>query len=776
MDNSVYIAHIKESSDGWISQSLKEHLEGTSILAEEFAKEFDSSDWAKVSGMLHDLGKVLPEWQRYLRQVSGYEVDNTIKNLHGKVNHSTQGAIWAYEQLKQIPPIARILPYIIAGHHAGLPDWYPDSAGGDLQSRIFDMQTNNLKQDDLKELKKIEAAEPFLNIPLAKSPPPGYRKGTIHDSEHNHLWIRMLFSCLVDADFLDTENFMNPDKTMKRSKFLELKDLKEVLDLYLDKKQQEAPDTLINRNRKRVLKMCREKAKLTPGFFSLTVPTGGGKTLSSMAFALNHVLVHGKKRVVMAIPYTSIIEQTAKVYKFGTDENDIIQELQKSGRKGLFGEKNVIEHHSNLDPDKETIQNSLASENWDAPIVVTTNVQLFESLFASRTSSCRKLHNLANSVIILDEAQMLPPEYLKPILSVLRGLVEHYGVTVVLCTATQPSLKGPIGSGQNIIPGLPYCREIVDDSSTLDQDFKRVEISFPEVSTPPLEWEEVAERLLKHEKVLCIVNTRKDCRKLHSLMPKETIHLSALMCGEERSEIISDIKERLRHDRPLRVISTQLVEAGVDIDFPVVFRALAGMDSIAQAAGRCNREGKLKQKGKVVVFIPPQPAPPGLLRKGEDTTRALLGQQFIADLSPDLFDEYFNKFYASVNDFDMPCFRERLVAEANEFKFQFRTFSKNFNLIDNANQQGVVVWYQGKSSNSLDLIERLKREGPSTNLLRKMQRFTVNVPIFVLEKLKNVGYLEEIHGYWVQVADGLYRPGLGLVYEDKDWVQQVYMA
>ena len=773
MDHSTFIAHIKRSSDTWTLQSLEDHLRETAVLSDAFAQEFGSGDWAKNAGLLHDLGKFLPEWQTYIQRVSGYDKNSEIGNNHCKVKHSTAGAVLNYEQLKQMPQIARILSYVIAGHHAGLPDWYPDRAGGDLQNRIFDMTTGNLILTDLKALQKINSATPFLNIPFANSAPPGYRKGLNHDPEHNHLWIRMLFSCLVDADFLDTETFMEPERANNRRDYMELSELKQILDVFLIKKSEEAPDTVVNRNRKKVLAMCRKKATLLPGFFSLTVPTGGGKTLSSMAFALEHALQNGKRRIVMTIPYTSIIEQTAKVYKYGTDDDNLIQEIEGS-RKGLFGEKNVIEHHSNLDPDEETFQNRLATENWDAPIVVTTNVQLFESLFASRTSSCRKLHNLVNSVIILDEAQMLPPEFLKPILSVLKGLVEHYGVTVVLCTATQPSFNGTIGSEGNQIQGLTNCREIIDDPSSLNTDFNRVEVSFPKEELRPSGWEEIADRLLAYDQVLCIVNTRKDCRDLYSLMPEGTIHLSALMCGEERSEIISDIKERLRHDRPLRVISTQLVEAGVDIDFPVVFRALAGMDSIAQAAGRCNREGKLTRKGEVVVFLPPKAAPPGLLRKGEDTSRALLAQGRESGLTPELFDTYFRAFYGSVNNFDKAHFVEKLLSEADDFKFQFRTFAEDFHLIDNASQKGIVVWFQGKTVNSLDLISQLRRDGPNRGLMRKMQRFTVNIPVDVFDKLKVMGYLEEIHGYYVQASDGLYKPGLGVLYEDRDWIQQFY--
>jgi CRISPR-associated endonuclease/helicase Cas3 len=275
---------------------------------------------------------------------------------------------------------------------------------------------------------------------------------------------------------------------------------------------------------------------------------------------------------------------------------------------------------------------------------------------------------------------------------------------------------------------------------------------------------------MSYEQVMCVVNTRRDCRELHSLMPEGTIHLSALMCGEERSGIISRIKTDIEEGKAIRVISTQLVEAGVDIDFPVVYRALAGMDSIAQAAGRCNREGKLNKKGKlgkVVVFNPPKAAPPGLLRKAEDASKNLLKPGRGISLSPELFKEYFKVFYSSVNDFDKSKFIEKLVTEACEFKFQFRTFTQNFKLIDDQKQKGIIVWYEGERYDSQDLIEELRKSGPDYKLLRKLQRFTINIPERIFYKLLEDGFINdtETHGYAVQCRQELYQPGVGLMYD-----------
>lgn len=756
-----YIAHVRKDGEGeWQTHDLGRHLFDTAAKAKEFAASFNSGDWADLSGLWHDLGKFLKDWQTYLCKKTGYDENAHIEGYGGRPNHSTTGAVLSLEKFRSFPA-GRILAYIIAGHHVGLPDWFPDEAGGDLQNRLFDTMSNKVKIGELDEIKQVEQTMAYLSASMPKTYPLGCSSPSEAEknSEYLHLWIRMLFSCLVDADFLDTELFMTPGDGKKRGKYPGLQELSSRFDKYMEEKQKKATPTLINKVRADVLKICRSKAGLTPGFFSLTVPTGGGKTLSSMAFVLEHALKYGKQRIIMAIPYTSIIEQTASVYR------------------DAFGENAVLEHHSNIDPDKEDHKSRLASENWDAPIVVTTNVQLFESLFASRTSACRKLHNIVNSVIILDEAQMLAPEYLKPVLSVLQGLVKHFGVTVIFCTATQPALNAKIGSGLAVFEGLPPAMEIIDNPEKYFEELKRVEVTLQNISARS-EWQAIADELKNYKQALCVVNTRKDCRDLHKLMPEGTIHLSANMCGEERSEMIAVIKKKLGNGDAIRVISTQLVEAGVDIDFPVVYRALCGIDSIVQAAGRCNREGRLNKEGKmgkVVVFVPPKSAPPGLLRKGEDAARGILHDQAAVELTPELYNRYFKQFYASINDFDKPKFIERLVKGVPDCVFQFRTFAQDFKLIDDTAQSGIIVWYEGKSRNSLELIDLLRRNGPEPWLLRKLQRFIVNVPLPVFDKLAWGDYIEDIHGYWVQKASGLYKPGVGLLPDSAEWGEEMFV-
>lgn len=742
-----YIAHCKQNQDGsWAADhGLLEHSKGVARLAEKSCKAFGSGDWAHLIGLWHDLGKYNPDWQVYLRRNSGRDPSAHIEGSDGRPNHSEAGAIWALEKFGKV---GRILAYCIAGHHAGLPDWEGTEAS--LVVRLYKgIEKNVLEDKDLLKIKPIAEAMEIMDQQPPCSSPMGIKKLDEEAQEQFHLWIRMLFSALVDADFLDTEAYMQPEKVGLRGSEINLRELKNLLDLNLSSKSANASQTAVNLNRQKILQNCREAAALEPGFFSLTVPTGGGKTLSSMAFALEHAIRFDKKRVIMAIPYTSIIEQTAKVYA------------------DVFGEENVLEHHSNFDPDKETPQSRLATENWDASIVVTTNVQLFESLMAARTSSCRKLHNLVNSVIILDEAQMLPTDYYRPILSILSGLVKYFGVTVVLCTATQPALHGKIGSGMvkgQSINGLKNVREIIQDPAALAQAFSRVQIDKSLVNSPQT-WECMADRIAEHRQVLVIVNTRADAKELHRLLPEGAIHLSANMCGEERSEIIEMIKARLVQGDAIKVVSTQLIEAGVDIDFPVVYRAMAGLDSIAQAAGRCNREGKLEAKGQVYVFSPPKQAPKGLLSKGENACRSVLSQLDQITLSQSEFTQYFKQFYANLNDFDVACFDDKMVKSVQDFKFQFRTFAQKVQLISSEGQKSVIVQFEDKKQRNSKLLQTLKNWGPSRDLSRKLQRFSVNISGKYHKHLCAIGAIENIHD--LDVLDSrFYQKGIGVVYDE----------
>ena len=688
-------------------QQLADHLRNVAAIAAGFAAPFHSDNWAVTAGWLHDLGKADSAFQGYLLRENGLD---DAEYDSGRVNHSSAGAAFAEEKLGRCA--GRILAYLTAGHHAGLPDWYSAETGNAaLSIRMTEGKEN---------LERIRTSVPVIDQNLSQPlrPPEFARK-----PEHVHLWMRMLFSCLVDADFLDTEAFMQPDKIASRGKFASLTELKSAFDAHMIRMTTAAQPTPVNAIRQEILSACRKTAEFAPGLFSLTVPTGGGKSLSGMAFALDHAVKHSKSRIIYVIPYTSIIEQTANILR------------------DIFGYDQVIEHHSNLDPDKETQRSRLAAENWDAPIIVTTNVQFFESLYAAKPSRCRKLHNLVNSVVILDEAQLLPPGLLTPCVDTMNQLVKNYGVSMVLSTATQPAL-----------PKLDPPTEIIPPALKLYDRLKRTDFKFPLDLNAASDWPTIAGQLQKHEQVLCIVNTRRDCYDLFKLMPPDTIHLSALMCGKHRSSVIADIKAKLDAGKPCRVISTQLVEAGVDIDFPVVYRALAGLDSIAQAAGRCNREGRLNAEGKlgqVHVFVPTKPAPRGLLHKGESTTRELCACG-VDPHQPDAFTRYFGLFYGKVNDTGTQ-FSGWLVKDVNPtIHLQFRTAAANFNLIDDQAQRPVFVRYGG----SPKWLAQLGAIGPTRENLRRLQRYTVSLSVRAFDQAKMAGLLEEVFkDFWCWIGN-----------------------
>jgi len=722
------IAHAARAPDGtWRApHDLAEHLAQVGRLAGHFAQHY-GTDWARLAGRWHDLGKYRPRFQHYIRQASGFEADAHIKGEAGKAPHSTAGAMLATDRFGVA---GRALAYLIAGHHAGLADWF-----GGLDARLDDPKSRAELDESLAESPPAELLDPGDFKPNLRDIPGG--------KDGFALWVRMLFSALVDADFLDTERYMDPEKFARRNTWPALTELTPRFDAHMAKLAADAEPTRVNALRADILAQCCRAAALAPGLFSLTVPTGGGKTLSGMAFALEHARRHGKHRVIHVIPYTSIIEQTADVFR------------------GIFGDA-VIEHHSNAEsePNQESSASRLACENWDAPIIVTTNVQFFESLFAARTSRCRKLHNLVDSVVILDEAQLLPPEFLQPILDVLNLLTRHYGVTVVLSTATQPALSTHeyFDARQNL-RGLDNVREIINDTDALYQQLERVSVRLPADWQQPTDWPTLATELSQHDSVLAIVNRRADARELWQQMPAGTLHLSALMCGAHRSQVISEIKARLKGGIPTRVVSTQLVEAGVDVDFPVVYRALAGLDSIAQAAGRCNREGRLEGKGEVVVFVAPKPAPRGLLLTGENAGRSVLHDVTGDPLSRARFTQYFERLYYDCK-LDAHGICGLLEVDGIELAVNFRAAAERFKLIDDEDSAPIIVCYGEESG---ELLRNLRKHGPQRWLMRKLQRYIVNLHRRQLATLLQQSEIEEvIPGLYTQVSDWLYDADIGL--------------
>lgn len=715
---NIFYAHSKEGEPLEKWQVLEDHLKNVAEMAQGFAEEIGAGEWGYLAGLWHDLGKFAPEFQNMLRLANGLDASRVCGC--GRVNHSTAGAILAVERFQVA---GRILSYLVACHHAGLSDWANDRAGNAALS---------IRLNDIELLKSIKDAIPE-NITAQPFPKERPRPGT-----DPALWIRMLFSCLVDSDFLDTEAFISFNKGHLRGGYPPLADLLSRFEVFMKEKLDGAQDTPVNRLRAQVLNRCKSFANNKPGIYTLTVPTGGGKTLSSMAFALHHAVFHRKRRIIYVIPYTSIIEQTADQFR------------------QMFGSA-VIEHHSNFDAageDDESNKVRLACENWDAPIVVTTSVQFFESLFASRSSRCRKLHNIINSVIVFDEVQLVPSEFLKPILHSIGELQRTYKATLLLCTATQPAFGPHPDFGFN---GLNDMREVMEDPDGLYRNLKRVEIEVPTNLSEPKTWEELASELSQIESVLCVVNRRDDCRILWKMMPPGTFHLSALMCGAHRSSKIEEIKDRLAKGLPTRVISTQLVEAGVDVDFPVVYRAIAGLDSVAQAAGRCNREGRLRM-GRVIVFCPPSEPPVGHLRQA-----AQIGGRFLKSddkdlLSPDKFTRFFEELYwLQADRLDVKGIMDDLAPDG-EFRFSFRSAAQNFKIIDEQKQESVLVSY-GEGAKLILLLEKI---GPQRWLMRKLQRYVVNLPRYLHSRLVAEGAVRQVSpGIFIQGHSAFYRDDIG---------------
>ena len=713
--------------DHW--QSLDEHSFAVSKWCGRFSNAFHSAVLGHLLGLVHDLGKARPAFQDYLFRANGLADPEYDSGDHA---HAGAGAVWL---ATHAGAIGRALAYCVAGHHAGLPDWTNGvSPNGALVVRLRE-DARYLNEPAVRDW--VEANQRTWLAEKLTQPFQFSR----YDSSLS-FWIRMMFSCLVDADFLDTEAFMDPARAALRYSGAPLSALATTFFSALDAKQRAAADTPVNRVRAEIRDACEQAADLPPGLFSLTVPTGGGKTLSSTAFAFRHALRHTLKRIIYVIPYTSIIEQTADTLR------------------GILGADNVLEHHSNFDPDKETQQSRLASENWDAPVVVTTAVQFFESLHACKPSRCRKLHNIAESVIILDEVQLLPTSLLLPCAEAVRQLTTHYRTSIVLSTATQLNL-----------PGLDpeTIREIIPPSLELYHRLKRTRIEFPTDRSARRTWKELANELANHEQVLCIVNTRRDCRDLYGEMPPGTLHLSALMCGEHRSRVIANIKARLAGGQPVRVISTQLVEAGVDIDFPIVYRAFTGLSSIAQSAGRCNREG-LRPEGRVIVFVPPRESPRGELLQGEYALADLLDRpQGVDPNDARIFPDYFAALHRRVNDLGTLFERFLGVPVPGDFRngsvrtlpepmqYQFREAAAAFQMIPDTSV-AVLVRY----GSSGPLLDALRAAGPKRDIMRRLQRYAVSVPRSAISQLLKRGFVEEMHpGVFVQTLPALYSDTFG---------------
>lgn len=712
--NSSFNAHLSE--EGQRRQTVAAHLQGTAELAERFAAAFGAGELGRAAGLLHDIGKYSQEFQRYLHDPAH----------RGRVDHSTAGAKQAWQL--GLPPLA----FAVAGHHAGLPDGGSQRFDSPQAPTLFGRLQKQVPACDAWHT-EIELSSPGLPA-LCKS-----------DSFTFCFYTRMLYSCLVDADYLDTEAFMREGKP-PRGGFEGIEALRDKMRAKADSWLNAPPSSQLNRTRNQVLRSCLEHgAAWGPGAYTLTVPTGGGKTFDSLAFGLEHAARNQMQRVIYVIPYTSIIDQTAQ------------------GFSELLGPENVLAHYSGADyqllerdeMSPADYRRALAAENWDAPVVVTTAVQFFESLFASRSSRCRKLHNIANSVVIFDEAQTLPVPYLRPCVAAIAQLVRHYRATAVLCTATQPAL-GPLF--EEFLPGGAPLREICPGAAELYTSLRRTTLQdLGRVTSGTL-----GGRLAGHEQVLCVVNRRKTAQSLFAALPGEGSYcLTTLLCAADRRRLLGEIRQRLHGGLPCRVISTSLIEAGVDVDFPVAYREQTGLDSILQTAGRCNREGRRPAaESPVYIFSLEGCSAPALLAQNVYALHKVQ-QSYPGALDlPPAIETYFTllrevKGPAALDQ------KEILKAFSQGYKgsvFPFSSIAEEFTLIDTPTRTIYLPVGEGAA-----LCKKLQAGAHSRALFRALGAYSVAVYPQHFDALCSAGALLVLEGGGAILADlSLYDPHTGL--------------
>ncbi len=765
-------------------QSLESHLKGVSNLSKQHASKINLKKSGELIGLLHDFGKYSRQFQDYINSAQGNidpDADEYInaKAMKGKIDHSSAGAQLIWQKLSgrgQVENIvAQVLALCIASHHSGLIDNITSnkkSTGEDGFSKRM------AKKDDKTHLKEAIAnmdvgiekhyVELLEHPELISSFQDVLTKiGTKQSSNpalfqfHSGLVIRFLFSCLIDADRQDSADFESPE-TAKQRQNNSYHSFNQLLERLENRLSSFKVDSDVNKIRHQISNECLAAAERKQGIFTLSVPTGGGKTLASLRFALRHAEKHKLDRIIYIVPFTSIIDQNAQEARNTLNDTD--------------GDI-VLEHHSNLAPENQTYHNKILSENWDAPIVYTTSVQFLESLFSSGTRGVRRMHQLANSVIIFDEIQTLPINCTHLFCNAINFLIDSCKSSVVLCTATQPLLNKV--DPQKGALTFTEQNEIVSDTQKLFEDLKRVEV-INETKVGGWSFDEIADLAIEETEgsnsCLVIVNTKNAAQETYQYCRDNSrykvMHLSTNMCPAHRKEILKELRRSLDSDEYLICISTQLIEAGVDVDFGSVIRFTAGLDSIAQAAGRCNRNGKRKI-GKVYIVNPSKEnldMLPSIKIGKENTERMLLEyadnpQHFDNDLiGPKAMQQYFQYyFFDRKQDMDYPLTTKdighddslmNLLTQNNNavgeykrenkkhpniyFKQAFMSAAKAFRTID-APTQGIVVPYGEKGKEIItdlcavsDITKRIK-------LLREAQQFTVNVYPYLLDKLKESG-------------------------------------
>lgn len=735
--------------------TLKDHLLGSAKRAAEVGSEFDFGHAAHLSALMHDLGKYNPAFQK--RLLGAKET----------VDHSTAGAqeVLNLVRTKSDRDMAQLISFGIAGHHAGLPDW----GQGDAYTAQSTLSNRLNKQIVTDDHWKSEIAPSAQNLLLQTF---NWEQNKEQAAFQSAFLGRMIFSCLVDGDHRDTEAFF--DGINERNSPRDWQQLRDALpelkvrfDAHLASLSTPKFDTApskLHKLRQTILSEVRAKAGLSKGFFTLTVPTGGGKTLASLGFALDHAQHHGLRRIIYVAPFTSIIDQTAKVF-----------------REVLGAEAVVLEHHSALDFEKaedevafrekdDEAKLRLAIDDWAAPVIVTTSVQFFESLFANRPSKCRKLHAIANSVIIIDEAQTLPRPFLLPSLAALRELVKNYGVSIILCTATQPALDMADLTG-----GLPLIgRELAPNPSDLAAQLKRTTLKRAGVLTDA----QLVAGLQATQQGLIIVNTRRHALDLYrageAAKLDGLIHLTTRQYPAHRQRIMADIRQRLKDGLPCRVIATSLVEAGVDLDFPAVWRAEAGLDQIAQAAGRCNREGRNAAEASfITVFTPAEYKTPREIKRLAENFETI-ANEFPEPFSPEAIRAFFKDvFWQTASDLDREKILEKFVINGSELDYSYKTVAERYRLIEDT-QVPIIIARDEEAQKALaDLMDPSQRAEPA---LRILQRHIVQVYTRDRDLLLAAGKIAAVHSerlgdrFWRthHLHPDVYKDDVGLVWEAAD--------
>ncbi|WP_289051393.1 CRISPR-associated helicase Cas3' [uncultured Acidaminococcus sp.] len=719
-----YIAHL-DPDQVRAPQSLLEHLQNVSKLAGQFAVTPEMKLVAAQCGLYHDIGKYSQEFQKYIRGLK-----------HGRVDHSTAGA----QLLQQTGSLTGALEaFCIAGHHAGLSNRGSrfDTANegtfcGRMKKEVPDFSAY---KNELPQPQKFMGFEKVLN-----------EYGTFQrpDCIAANLWLRMLFSCLVDADFLDTEAYMKNGQ-VQRGQFATIDELAAKFFSLLKAKGFFAPKNNINRKRCEILRRCMDYGKKRPaGIYTLTVPTGGGKTISAFAWAMEQARTYHKKRIIYVIPYTSIIEQTADTLR------------------SFLGNDNIIEHHSQVEYDdtQEALNRKrLASENWDAPVIVTTNVQFFESLFANRTSRCRKLHNMAESVILFDEVQMFPVNFLLPVLQSMEALVRHFSCSLLLCSATQPEFDS------SAIPSLklsPKPVEIMDDLPGLYQFFKRTTM----INERLQDYDWIADRISEHPQCLCICLTKEEALQIFQRVRGECTYLSTNLCPSHRQQVIQEMKEKLKNGETCRMVSTSIISVGVDIDFPVVYLEENGVDSLIQGAGRCNREGKNTAAESLVRIFSTEKIQNSRFMRQERQCTQLAEQQYTDITVPDAIKFYFKNLYGAQEE----ILDERKILGLSAQQ-SFATIGEKFKLIEDHTKNLFILW-----DDEAKRIEQQLRAGIFTReLMRKAGKYMVSVwsqtgpQPGLYEQLLNDGLADPLDDQMAILKDlSIYDTKTGLTYKQQE--------